>query len=1258
MTKRLSLLLFASAVFCFGQTSATQISGTVYDNSGAILSGASVTLSNTATGATLKQPTNSAGLWAFPSIAVGNYNITVEMPGFKTATRTNVVLVTATPATLNITLELGDTHDVVRVEASTEVLNTSTATLSNVTEKAAISTLPLNGRNPLNLIVLDAGVTQRSGTGISVNGSRLQASNVTIDGIEANEASNPTATNNVYRINPDNVEEFKATTSNPTPEEGKNSGLNVNMVTKSGTNKLHGDLTYYFRNNDLNSNEFYANAQGQSRAILKANQYGYDIGGPVIIPKVYNGRNKTFFYNSWQGQKVNLSQAIDKAFGSVPSLYTPAALAGNYRYFVSNPAAPMTINGVKVTQNSPGLVTSTGALAPGVRNCASPTDLNCVQTYNIYANDPQHIGADSSVLKLLNSYPAPNDYNVGDGLNTAGYLWAAPSAVRGPRNIIRIDHIFNANNNIFFRAMWAVEQQLKGDLLNGRPAIYPGFPPRGEVYRPAKNYALSWRSVLTPTLVNEATAGFARFTFDFTYGDSNPNFPNNEPAWVLNNVTQDFLYSPHSIRTLNTPQLIDNLTWTKGAHVMKFGGNLRFYQQNDQSGSVGGVNVLPSISLSASLNPPGSAFNLPSIGNSTTAGMASTDNTRLLTTINDLLGIPATIKQGFLSNQNTNTWDPLHSGSGLSLWYVGERAKQINFFGQDEWRIKKNLTMTYGVRWEWDKPSTEVSESPYVANLPIDGSQGPVTFAKASSWYKRNNLDAFAPRLGLAWAPGNSTKTVVHAGYGIAFDSIPTYASAAAANTVPGLVYTCTATTYGAASTPGCGTVSSTARLANGFPELLSTPTVLPSSGLTPTAQLYGSAPNVVVFDQNLKVATVHQWNITIQRELPGGFVLSTGYVGNRGERLYSQTNVDQITATPAVLSSFGAMQSNYAKGCKPDGSGCPTGVTSTPVPYVTSGVLTSAFVNSATTITDIQQNAAGNFAGRIEQTTLAAHLRANQQFSNIIQISNKADSNYHSWQTTVRKRYANGLLLNYSFTYGKAIDNMSGDPVGTSYNPSTSTAIDSNNLRADRGRSDFDQRTVSVLTWIYELPFGKGKPFMTTSNPVVQALFGGWQLQGFNSNQSGEPFSVSSGAKTYQFGANSRVALTGANAPSDALTQSSLGPVYFTSTAGFQLAAAGSTGIGRNTFQGAALWDMDGAVSKNFTLNEKVKMNFRMEAFNALNHANFRTLAGASAGSTSILATNFGTACCQTISTSTSTAIVSNGESYRVVQLVLKVVF
>ncbi len=1252
-TRLTSFLLVSLAMclgLCFGQTSTT-LSGTVYDNSGAILAGASVTSVDDATGSTQKQLSNNAGLFSFPALSVGVYTVTVEMPGFKTSRRTNVTLVVGTPLTLNVTLELGDAHEVVKVESSTEAVNTANATLGNVVEKEAVSNLPLNGRNPLNLIVVEPGVTQRSGTTVNVNGLRAQAGNVTIDGIEANEASNPTPTNNVFRINPDNVEEFKVTTSNPTPEEGKNSGLNVSIATRAGTNRFHVSALEYFRNTDLNSNEFYANAQGQQRANLKSNQYGYDVAGPIH-------KNKTFFYTAWQGQKVNLSQAIDKAFGHVPNVYTPTALSGVFRYFVSDPTNPLTINGTKVSSNSTNLVTSSGALAPGIRNCASPTDLNCVQSYNIFNNDPTHLGGNAAILSLLKGYPAPNDYNTGDGLNVAGYLWSTPSGVRGPRNLLRIDHSFNEKNNIYFRALWALEQQTS-DLLNGRPAIFPGYPPRGAVDRPAKNYAFSWRTVISPTTVNELTLGFARFTFLFTYGDSNPLFPN-LPAYTFNNVDVDYINSPHTLRTLNTPQIIDNLSYTHGAHQFKFGMNVRLYQQNDQLGTVAGQAVTPSVSLSATLNPPSTGFNLPSIANGTAPGINSTDSARLLSTINDLLGIPATVKQSFLGNLNTNTFLPTRSGNYFSLYDVGERLKQYNFYGQDEWRIRPNITMTYGVRWEINAPATETSESPYVPNLAINGSQGPVSFVKADSWYKRRNLDAFAPRTGIAWSPGKDGKTVVRLGYGISFDPIATYEAAAAANSVPGLANTCTATAYGAATvTPGCSAVPTATRLSQGFPQSLATPTIQPSAGLTPPSQLLGVAPNAVVIDPNLKTATVHQWNVTVQRELPAGFVLQVGYVANRGERLYSQVDANQINATP-ILNSFNAMETNLKSSCKPDGSGCPVGVTAVPVPLVTSGILTSAFVNSASTITDLQQNAAGNFAGRIEQNTLAAHLRPNQQFSSIIFLSNQADSVYHSMQSTLRKRFASGLLLNVAYTYGKVIDDQSGDPVGTSYTPTTSTAINNNNLSLDRGRADFDQTHVVSTTWIYELPFGKGKKFLNSGPGFLNTILGGWSIQGLNSYMSGEPFSVTSGAKTANYSSVSRAALTGSTQPSDSLVSvpGVVGPVFFTSTAGFTQPAPGSTGIGRNTFQGPAFWDMDGAFSKSFYPVERVKVTFRMEAFNALNHSNFRKLGSTSVGSTSILSTNFGTACCQTQSTSTSTAIVSNGEAYRVVQFVLKASF
>jgi Carboxypeptidase regulatory-like domain len=1238
------VFVFLFACCGWSQTSTTELSGTVYDPSGAVVTGAVVTVVNSATGNSLKQITNSAGLYSFPSIAIGTYTLTVEMPGFKTAQRTGIALVVGTPATTNVTLDVGASSDVVKVEASTTPVNTDTATLGNVVERQAVAVLPLNGRNPINLVVLEPGVTQQSGTGINANGLRSQAGNVTIDGIVANETSNPTPTNNVFRINPDNVEEFKITTSNPTAEEGKNSGMNVAIATRSGTNQYHVQAIEYFRNRDLNSNEFYANAQGNSRANLNANQYGFDGGGPIK-------KNRTFFYGAWQGQKVNGTVAIDKALGHVPLVYTPAALNGVFRYWVSNPASPLTLNGVKITSNTPSLVTSGGALASGIRNCASPTDSNCVASYNMYANDPAHIGGDPAVLKLLGSYPAPNDFNTGDGLNTAGYLWNTPYGVRGPRQLIRVDHTINDANHIFFRVMWATEQQIKGDPLNSSPVVFPGFPPKDEVYRPAQNYALSWRWVISTSMVNELTLGFSRFTFHFTECASNPEC-SSQPAYTFNNVDVSYNNTPTVQRTLNTPQFIDNLAWTRGAHQLKFGANVRLNQQNDSDGSVGGQNVTPSISLSASLLPPGSAFNLPPVATSTTPGISSADDSRLLSAINDLLGIPAQLKQAFIGNLNSNTFLPIGS-----RWVVGAREKEINGYVQDQWRVKKNLTLISGIRWEWNRPATEVSQDPYIPNLNINGSQGPVTFVKSDSWWKRQNANAFAPRLGLSWSPFGNDKTVVAAGYGISFDSIPTYYPGAEANSQLGLAAVCTATTY-ASTTAGCGSVPANTRLSQGFPGSLPPPVrVTPQSLLTPAAQLYGVAPPAVILDSNLKMPTIHQWNVTIQQELPGGFVLQTGYVGNRGERLLSQLDANQINAAP-ILPSFNAMEANLKAGCKPDGSGCPAGVAAQTVPLVASGILSSTFVNSSSSLTDLAQNAAGDFAGRIEQTTLAAHLRPNQQFSSIIFVSNQADSVYHSMQTTIRKRFASGLLFNVAYTLSRVIDDQSGNPIGTNFTPTTSTAIDNNNLRLDRGRADFDQRHVIALTWIYELPFGKGKRWMSSAPRTLSAIVGGWSLQGFNSNMSGEPFSITSGAKTANYSAVSRAVINGSTQPSDALTPGALGPVYFTNATAFSLPAPGAQGSGRNLFNGPWFWDMDGAVSKTFAVTERVKVSLRMEAFNALNHANFRKLSGASVGSNSILSPNFGTACCQTLNTTTSTAILSNGEPYRVVQFVLKAAF
>ena len=1255
-----SLVALAFAVSAFGQTSTSQIAGTVRDSSGSAVPHAAVTLTNENTGVAGRQETTDAGVFAFPAIPVGTYSVRVEATGFKAAVRTGNTVQVNTPLTVDIALEVGALSESVEVTASSETLQTANATIGNVIERQAIVTLPLNGRNPLNLLMYEPGVVQRSGNTVNVNGARASAANVTIDGIEANESTSPNPTSNIFRLNPDNVQEFKVTTSNPSAEEGRNSGANVSIATRSGTNQFHGSAFEFFRNTALNAQEWYANAQGGQKPLIQLNQYGFEVGGPIR-------KNKTFFFGSWQGQKVNFSDPIDKTFGAV-SLYTPTALSGIYRYFVPNPASPLVIGGQKITQNSVLLVDpKTGALAPGVHNCTSGSDLNCVASYNIFAADPRGTGLDSAVKGVLGGYPAPNNYSSsGDGLNVGGYSWNSPTQVRGPQYSLRVDHTINDKNNVFFRWLGAEQNTLKGDPLNSRPIVIPGYPPRGEVFRPAQNYALGFRTIISARLVNELTLGYSRWQFLFTQGEANPLFPNT-PRFTFNNSTVDYTANPRTFRAVSTPQIVENLSYLNGKHVMRFGANIRMYQHNDQRGDVGGNSLVPAISLSRTTRPPAGFANLPP------TGIASTDLTRLQGTINDLLGIPAGLTQVFLGDVVHDTFLPFRSGDKVTLWSQGQRLKQYNFYGQDEFKFRQNITLSLGVRWELNPPASEAGDRAYVPNKNIDGSQGPVTFVHADRWYKNFNYGAVAPRLGITWAPGSLPRTVIRAGYGQAFDPINSFQVTSVATAVPGQAFTCSSSfsgTNGAlVTTPGCQAVTDV-RLGSGFLNEMLPPTVKPSSFLTPPIQNYANAPAARVFDPNLKLPTVHMWNLTIQHELPAGVVVSAGYVGRRGTRLYRSWDVNQIDAKP-ILSSFTAMQKNVALGggCRADGtlaSGAACAGAS-PVPVLQSGIVNQAFVNSATTTTDLSQNAAGNFAGRIEQSTTAAKLRPNQQFAQILMIDNGADSSYHAAQFTFRKRFDKaGFLMNGAYTLGKSIDNLSLDPVAATVgggltSTNARTPADSRNYQNEKARSDFDQRHVLNMSGIYELPFGQGKRFLGRTGRVANLAIGGWSVNGIYTYQSGEPFSVRSGVLTANFSAQSRAALKpGATLPVAQLQDKAgvIGPVFFANADAFTFPNPGELGLGRNIFQGPGYWNLDASLAKSFSINERVKAVFRAEAFNALNHPSFRNPRDASVGSPAITSGVFGQACCVTLSTASSATTNQNGESWRVVQLALKLTF
>lgn len=1238
----------------FPQSGTSRVGGVVTDGNGALLAGAKVIATNMANGVALTQVTTSGGAFSFASIPPGNYSISVEQAGFKRNVRSGIVVQVDTPLNVDVVLEIGSVAETVTVQSEGVEVQANTATLGNVIDRRTIEALPLNGRNPLSLVLLEPGVVQRSfggaGSGVHINGSRDRAFNVTIDGIDANESSVPNPISNLYRLNPDNVQEFKVTTNNATAEEGRNSGASIGLTTKSGGNSFHGTAFYYNRNNAFNSAEFFANAQNQKKRDIKLHQFGIEVGGPII-------KNKTFFFGSWQQNRVDYTQPIDQSFG-VPIVYTGAAKGGNFRYFVPDPASPLVISGNTITRNSPLLVDIVGNLRAdlGVVACTTPTQLRCVRSYGIVANGPPGTTLDGSVGSYLNTLPAPNAFGFGDGLNTAGYLWNPPTAIRGPAYNIRVDHNFNASNSIFGRYLFSDYNTLKGDPLNGRPQVFPGFPPQGEVFRRTSNFATGWRRNITPYITNDFRFGYSKFNFLFTQGEANPAFPNISSV-DYNLISEPYLNTARTQRAIFTPQFIDNLTIVHGSHVIAAGLNLRFYRHNDDR-SLGG----PVVSLSATIRPP--------TGFAAASGINSTDSSNLLATINNLLGTPARIQQTFIADFATDSFLPYLNGKKATLFTGRTKANQYNFYIQDEWKVKSNLTLNYGARFEINPPANTGKDQTYVPSTDI--LSGPVTFVKAKGWYKTKNWKNIGPSLGLVWGPdfksgflknvfGESGKSAIRVGYRIAFDPINTFQVTSAASRIPGLTLLCSSV-VGGTTTTGCS-VAPNVTLAGGFPQFLMAPTAKPSSFLTPQVQPNSNSPGITVFAPEMKLPNVHQWSFSWQRELPWKMVMQAAYVGRRGTHLYYAGNRNQINADP-LLPDFLAMQRNVNAGCAAAGTGCPVGVTGAPIGLVTSGALSATFVNSPTTLGELQLNNAGSFAERVENTTLAFRLRPNQQFGSITYIDNAGDSSYHAAQFTLRRRFDAGFGLAAAYTFGKSLDNQSVDPVGASSGGGLSTTnsrtpTDMRDLRNEWGRSDFDRTHVFNLTAVWELPFGRNRWIAGDSPRWLNQIIGGWTVNAISTYMTGEPFSVRSGIRTSNSGHESRADIIDQSVKAHLqFINGIVGPVVFANANAFAIPAPGKNGAGRNIFVAPGYYNLDMGIIKTIHLGERVKLDFRTEMFNVLNRANFDNPRDASSGSPSIRSALFAQTCCQAVSTPATQTIIQTGESARVIQFALKLKF
>jgi len=1321
------LLLVGTAA---AQVSTSRITGTVADESGAVIPGAKVIVSNEATGVKYESTTTDSGNYSFDSLVVGQYTVTVEKDGFQRYVSTKNTLSVGAPLVVNVAMKVGAITSTVTVESTYERLNTSDATISDVVDHRAISQLPLNGRNPLALITLQPGLIQRSsggaGSGTHINGSRDRAFNVTLDGIDINEPSVPNPQSNVFRLNTDNVQEYRIVTQNPTAEFGRNSGANIALASRSGSNQIHGDVFEYFRNPVLNANDWFNNLLGNSKPIYKVHQFGADAGGPII-------KDKTFWYGSWQGQRVTLNIPISRA-GGVPTIYTPTARQGIFRYVVG------TVNGF--TSNNRALVDSSGNLLPGINTCGGAITTNCIASYNLVTTDQTAVagvraagpGLDTIMSAYVNAMPNPNDYaTTGDGLNTGGYNWNVPSNQPEERFLVRVDHTFNANNSLFVRYTASYADTLKGDLLNSRPALFPGYPAQGEVYRRPKNLAVSYRKVFTPRLVNEFTGGFARFTFQFPFAKVNPAYDPTLPSngivpFSLPNISEPFLNSEGTRRALTTLQYIDNVSYVMGSHTFRGGINFRYIQHNDKRSFVGAVDNSPVLSFGTGQVPISGNSAACSAANPwclpTTAAVSatnpfpinSTNQTTLRNMISELLGLPSSFTQSFFA-ADLNSYTP----SGLYI--KGTRIQQYDSFFQDEWKWKRNLTLNLGVRWEWNRPATESNHSILVPNASVTGGTT-ISYVNADRAWQNENAKAIAPRIGLAWDPWSTGKMVIRAGYGISFDTISTFQLVPVLGLVPGSSASCS-WSFTTGPNAGCfAPANFNSRIASGFAYTLQQPARLPSdfaTTLIAAPQSTAQAPPAGAFDPNLQTPTVHEWDLTIQRDLGKNTVLQVGYLGKQGDHLFRAYNANQVKIPATYLTSFNIARSNLAA-C---GSAVPTAACGQPVGLLQTIIGSSGLAQSAVT-NALRVGSAGSLASTIDNSCFsstagaacivsangigvvpaggtapqglvgaagAAFFRTNPQFNSLFYFDSGGTSTYHALQITLR-RQERGLSFGASYTLSKAIDDMSVDPVaatsGGALGNNSRTPTDIFNFRVDRGRADFDRRQVLTGYAVYDLPFGKGQKWASSSSGLVEQLIGGWNINTLVTIMAGEPFSVLSGNFTNGNIRNSRADILGGAIPTTGVfhnVSGVVGPTIFApndltitqtnpySTA-FRVPAPGSNGNqGRNMFTGPGYWNADFSVTKKFPVTEKMNLQFRAEFFNVFNHPNFDNPLNSSNGVTnafnanSVISTtssnalfnipsassNFGRLCCAAVSTPSTTNIISVGEASRVIQFALR---
>ncbi len=1216
------------AVAAFGQAPTASIVGTVLDPQGLPVEGAKVTLTNQGTNYNYTTTTSSTGAFQFARIDSGLYRVTVATDNFRVAVVENIKMDAATSYSVPpINLEVGPTKETITVQAGAEVVNTTDTEVSSTVEKKQIDDLPILNRNPLALLGLEAGINQNGATTTVIDGQRTTYSNLTLDGINIQDNF---IRENALDFSPNlpfnsQAQEFTVINQNAGVEYGAGASQ-VAIVTPKGSNQFHGEGFWYYRTNAWAANQWFNDASGVPLGKLIQNQGGGNLGGPVI-------KNKLFVYGYYELLRAK-QEAQNNTTVISPTIYNAL--------FSATPSLPFTYTPVNAN-GTPAASAQTVNLLNFVGNGGN--------TFQ-YAVDP----AMMALMKLIPASLA-NNTRVGDGVNLLGYQLNARNNTTQDNTGIRVDYDLNSHNTITGTYQWNRQVVDRPDIDTSYDAI-----PLVQNNDHINFLSTAWRWSPNGSVTNEARFGFNLAPAFFSTGQKFGNYVLDDTTLPFTDPNPNFLPQGRNTRTWTG---LDNASFTKGNHTIKFGGSvtrITIFNTNE-------FGLYPSYSLGFSTQNP-NAFSPGDLPAPSGYEIGTADYNNAAALLTSVAGILSQVSQTFNATSQTSGYVPNASQNR------NYRQNQFAIYAGDSWRINPRLTLTYGLRWDYYgpvgeqdglvllpvvPPGTNISQT-MLGNATIDFAGGNSSRGLYNGYWK-----AFAPNIGIAWDPFGNGKTAVRAGFSINYvnDEFFTAANNAAAGN--------TGLSTSLANTQLSGPTVSNPLGANVVPvPPFQIPTSFAQNALIANNTI-GYIGNLAGYgiDPNLKPPQVQQWNLSVQRDIGWNTSLQVSYVGNHGVGLFRAIDLNQLNFNAVDVNGNNFFQ-NFEQ-ARANGFAS-----------VAAGQGFNPFYNCSNPCLPGFQTIYGGalgfssinnliYQGQVGQ--LIAIYHANEYDTgpglppgpgNLINwfpnpyimggdlLKNTAFSSYNAAIVELRRRFSKGLYFQANYVFSKVMTDFSGSQ--TQFQP----VQDNARPYLEKARAPFDLTHAFKANFTYELPIGQGHKMFGTPNRLLGLLVNGWQTGSIFTWQSGAPFSITSQYATFNRGGSRSVNNTavatlthqqisgdvgsfvqtngqvyiinpklispdGTGAPSSP----QLGGCTPAVTGGFCNPQPGDVGtLQLYAFSGPVFFDWDLSAAKDINLTEKLKLTFRTDAFNVLNHPTFQTpLDGNGAAEFNINNTNFGQA-------------------------------